>query len=98
MKQKRLLPRLLLQLLDSLRGPLRASRAEVDLRVVLEQGLRRTAMSVCAPKRVNHPRRTFTVSFPIPLFPPVTIITLPDRSGISSTLNVGAGGNISLKA
>ena len=29
---------------------------------------------------------TLAVSFPIPVFPPVTIITLPAKSGTSSTL------------
>lgn len=33
-----------------------------------------------------------TVSLPMPVYPPVTIITFPLRSGISSTENVGFGG------
>ena len=33
----------------------------------------------------------------MPEFPPVTIITFPDRSGMSSTLNVDFGGYASLK-
>lgn len=39
-------------------------------------------------------RLTFTVSFPIPVFPPVTSMTFPDKSGMSSTLHVGLGGNM----
>lgn len=39
-------------------------------------------------------RRTFTVSFPIPVFPPVTSMTFPDKSGMSSTPHVGLGGNM----
>jgi hypothetical protein len=30
----------------------------------------------------------------MPVFAPVTIITFPDRSGMSSTVNDGVGGNI----
>jgi hypothetical protein len=32
---------------------------------------------------------TLAVSFPIPVFAPVTMMTLPDKSGISSTLYFG---------
>lgn len=36
-------------------------------------------------------KRTFTVSFPIPVLLPVTMITFPDRSGMSSTVKWGLG-------
>jgi len=36
--------------------------------------------------------RTFAVSLPIPVFAPVTMITFPDKSGMSSTVNLGLGG------
>lgn len=39
-------------------------------------------------------RLAFTVSFPIPVFPPVTSMTFPDKSGMSSTPHVGLGGNM----
>lgn len=39
-------------------------------------------------------RRTLTVSFPIPSLPPVTIITRPLKSGISSVDHLGGGGNM----
>ncbi len=35
---------------------------------------------------------TLTVSLPIPVFPPVTIVTFPERSGISFAIHFGAGG------
>lgn len=51
--------------------------------------------SVCGLRQLDRDRRlTFTVSLPIPVFPPVTSMTLPDRSGISSVLHVGLGGNM----
>lgn len=34
------------------------------------------------------------VSLPIPVFPPVTMTTLPDRSGIWSVENVDLGGKV----
>lgn len=36
---------------------------------------------------------TFTVSLPIPVFPPVTIVTFPVRSGMFLVVHFGAGGN-----
>jgi hypothetical protein len=40
-------------------------------------------------------KRAFVVSNPIPLFPPVTIMILPDRSGISLADQVGFDGKLS---
>ena len=36
---------------------------------------------------------TFAVSHPIPVFPPVTTVTFPERSGISFAVNLVLGGN-----
>lgn len=36
---------------------------------------------------------TFAVSFPTPLLAPVTMTTLLDKLGMSSTVNLDAGGN-----
>ena len=36
---------------------------------------------------------TLTVSLPIPAFPPVTIITFPERSGMSATPHLALGGD-----
>ena len=35
---------------------------------------------------------TLTVSRPMPALPPVTIMTLPERSGMSEVLHLGFGG------
>ena len=43
---------------------------------------------------VNSRPRTLAVSFPIPLFAPVTSMTFPERSGMWFTLNFAFGGNI----
>lgn len=43
-------------------------------------------------KIVRTPLRTFTVSLPIPAFPPVTIMTFPERSGMSDTPHLAFGG------
>ena len=39
-------------------------------------------------------RNTLAVSKPIPVFAPVTMTILPDKSGILSDVNLGFGGNI----
>ena len=39
-------------------------------------------------------RNTLAVSKPIPVFAPVTMTTLPDKSGILSDMNLGFGGKI----
>ncbi len=44
-------------------------------------------------RRSLKPKLTFTVSFPMPVFPPVTIITLPLRSGMSAGTYLGFGIN-----
>jgi hypothetical protein len=40
--------------------------------------------------------RTLAVSYPTPVFAPVTIMTLPERSGMWSTENLDFGGMLSL--
>ncbi len=37
---------------------------------------------------------TLTVSFPMPVFPPVTTMIFPERSGIWSTSHLGFGRNM----
>lgn len=61
---------------------------------MIQESLRVTiTMSVYGLGLVQLDRRlTFTVSFPIPVFPPVTSMTFPDRSGMSSTPHFGLGG------
>ena len=58
---------------------------------------RRLSLNKALQKNGKMQSLTFAVSLPTPVFAPVTIITLPDRSGMSSTVNDGLGGNIWLR-
>jgi hypothetical protein len=70
------------------------SGGNIDLSIMLQQSLVRTAKFIRLQPLHEKERSLFTltVSFPIPVLAPVTITTFPVRSGISLTLNVDLGG------
>ena len=70
----------------------RVSCGHIHPSIMRKQGLQAYSINAWFWVSIHEKKDTLAISKPTPVFAPVTMMTLPDRSGISLTVNLDFGG------